>query len=182
MTGHPWEQSRTSVARRRVGECFWCSALAVTVWCGYQAVGEDEREQTLVDVNEADEHEHARAVDLAVAPRQRPEADASMCLIQEMATWAGTSDACDAQPVNVTIVGLDHEASLEADAAKNVLVVQDSGSLEFRFEADSEAEGRELFGFFAQVVLHGVDDALAAQCDWPELDKSSPPEARSAML
>ena len=42
--------------------------------------------------------------------------------------------------------------------------MHDSGTVEFRFEAKSAAEGKELFGFFAQAVLHGIDDAEQTAC------------------
>ncbi|MFY0533633.1 hypothetical protein [Nannocystis pusilla] len=85
--------------------------------------------------------------------------DASMSLIHKMAGWAGMNDAS-----HVSVKVARSDTSLESMHDKNALVVRDNGSVEFRFEAHSEAEGKELFGFFAQAALHGVDDAEQTAC------------------
>ncbi len=139
MTKHRGRRDRAVIARRGSAGLLWCTLVAVTTLSGCH--GSDKELPEVFAV-------------ASTAPVQD-----SMSMLHTMAGWAGASD-CSHVSVEVS----RGAAALRSIDSKNALVVQDNGSVDFHFEAKSEAEGKELFGFFAQVALHGVDEAEQASC------------------
>jgi hypothetical protein len=131
-----------------VAGCFWTVLVATSALSGCGADDAEAQKASVISSRAQETADHG-----VFSP------DASMSLIDEMAGWAGMNDASH---VSVKVVRGD--TSLESMPDRNALAVRDDGAVEFRFEATSEAEGKELFGFFAQVVLHGVDDAEQTAC------------------
>ncbi|MFZ6184437.1 hypothetical protein [Nannocystis pusilla] len=122
---------------------FWCGLVAVTMVSGCDT---DDRDNAV--------EQEVSAARVQVNPQDDLDTDPSTRMLRTMAGWAGTNDAS-----RVSVEVARGDAALESIGSKNAMVVRDNGSVKFTFEANSEADGKELFGFFAQVALNGLDNA-----------------------